>query len=158
MNTAIVNLPPEGAFRPRASIIQNLRKFRKLFPSQKSSTRVSSIGNKHLNLKNGGGLLTDDELPASVHVLLCKFVSGFADKNTAVSLASQFLMFLQNKSSTLDEIILKYESLVYNASPFNVRTFQNGRKNVLKNTSHLAYEKWDSLLKCIHFDDSYMTT
>lgn len=39
-----------------------------------------------------------------------------------------------------------------------MRTYLNGKREVLKNTSHPAYEKWDSLVKRIHFDDSYLTT
>lgn len=93
-----------------------------------------------------------------MHNLLCKVANGKAYKNPTVPLVSQFLVYLQNGLTTLDDVLLKYSSPVYNACPLKVRSYQNGRKEVLKNTTHPAYEKWDSLLKRVFFDDSYHTT
>jgi hypothetical protein len=104
-------------------------------------------------LKPGGGLLPDDSVPSAVHILLRQFAKSNCYKNPTVPLSSQFLTYLQNGLSSLGEVLLKYISPVYNACPFKVRTYLNGKREVLKNTSHPAYEKWDSLLKRIHFLD-----
>jgi hypothetical protein len=155
----VVSLPPGGAYPPRASIFKKMpRKLRNIFLSQKGSPLVSNTGNKHLSLKSGGGLVDHDRLPSPIHLLLCKMINETDYRNPTVPLASQFLVYLQNGLLSLDEILLKYKSPVYNSCPFKVRTYQNGRKEVLKNTAHPAYEKRDSLLKRVFFDDNYHTT
>jgi hypothetical protein len=157
--SSVVSLPPGGAFPPRASIIKRIpKKLRNIFLSQKGSPVVSNTSNKHLNLKTGGGLNPTDRLPESVHTLLCQMANGPQFKSPTVPLASPFLVYLQKGLISLDEVLLKYKSPVYNACPLKLRTYRNGRKDVLKNTDHHAYEKWDSLLKRVFFDDSYLTT
>jgi hypothetical protein len=159
-NSSVVSLPPGEAFSPRASIIRKiLKKRRHIFLTQKGSPIVSSIGNKHLNLKTGGGLSPEDRLPASVHILLCCMINGPQFRNPGVPMpASQVLVYLQNGLASLDDTLLKYKSPIYNACPFRICTYQNGRREVLKNTAHPTYEKWDSLLKRLFFDNSYLTT
>jgi hypothetical protein len=158
-NSSVVSLPTGGAFPPRASVLKQVpRKFRKMFLSRKAAGQVSSIQNSALNLNEGGGLLLSDDLPPVLHTLLCKFVHSNAFKNPAVPLVSQFLTYLQNGLTSLDEILLKYTSPVYNQCPLRVRLFKNGKKEILKNTLHPAYDKWDSLIKRTQFDDPYATT
>jgi hypothetical protein len=132
-NSAIVSMPPGGAFPPRASVIKKFpRKFRNIFSSQQSSPHVSANINKNLSLKPGGGLLLDDHLPSVIHTLLCRFASSNCYKNPAVPMSSQFLMYIQNGLSSLDKALLKYESPVYKACPFKLRTYQNGNVKFLK--------------------------
>lgn len=158
-NSSVISLPPGGAFPPRASILKKTpRQFRKLFLSQKESDQVSLIENRHLNLKEGGGLTGNDTLPKEVHLLLADFMRSSVFKNPAVPLISQFLTYLQQGLSSLDDILLKYISLVYNSCPLKVRSYKNGKREVLKNTCHPAYDKWDSLPKRIHSDPAYSTT
>jgi hypothetical protein len=158
-NSAVISLPPGGAFPPRASILKKTPKqFRKLFLSQKTSNKVSLVENKHLSLSEGGGLISDNTLPKEVYLLLAKFLHSTAYKTPAVPLISQFLTFMQQGLSSLDEVLLKYNSPVYNCCPLRVRDYKNGKREVLKNTSHPVYDKWDSLLKRIHSDPAYSTT
>jgi hypothetical protein len=158
-NSTVVSLPPEKAFPPRASVLKQIpRKFRKMFLTQEGTSQVSSIGNRNLNLKEGGGLTASDKLPTAVHTLLNRFLSGSAYKNPAVPMSSQFLTFLQHGLISLDDVLLRYESPVYKACPLRVRTYKNGKREVLKNTEHPIYDKWDSLLRRTQFDDSYATT
>jgi hypothetical protein len=126
--------------------------------TQKGSGQVSSIGNKHLNFREGGGLVANDKLPAEVHKLLSRFLNGASYTNPSVPMSSQFLTYLQNGLTHLDETLLKYKSPVYNACPLRVRNYKNGKREVLKNTDYLVYDKWDSLLRRTQFDDSYATT
>jgi hypothetical protein len=80
-------------------------------------------------------------------------------KNPTIPLSLQFLTYIQNGLTTLDEMLLKYKSPVYNACPLRVHTYQNGKREVLKNTAHPFYEKsWDALLNRTHFDEAYSTT
>lgn len=158
-NSAVISLPPGGAFPPRASILKKTpRQFRKLFLSQQASDRVSLNENKQLNLKDGGGLVQEDALPKEVHILLANFMNSTIYKNPAVPLISQFLTYLQQGLSSLDEVLLKYLSPIYNCCPLRVREYKNGKREVLKNTNHPAYDKWDSLLKRVHSDPAYSTT
>jgi hypothetical protein len=158
-NSAVISLPPGGAFLPRASILKKTPKqFRKLFLSQKTSDKVSLVENRHLNLLEGGGLVSNDTLPKEVHLLMANFLSGTAYKIPAVPLISQFVTFVQQGLSSLDEVLLKYISPVYNCCPLRVREYKNGKREVLKNTSHPVYDKWDSLLKRSHSDPAYSTT
>jgi hypothetical protein len=91
-------------------------------------------------------------------MLLCRAVNGTSYSNPAVPMSSQFLVYLQNGLLSLDEVLLQYKSPVYNACPLRVRSYHNGKKEVLKNTAHPVYDKWDALLKRTHFDESYATT
>jgi hypothetical protein len=127
-NSAVISLPPGGAFPPRASILKKTpRQFRKLFLSQQSPQLVSLTENKHLNLKEGGGLLQDDPLPKEVHVLLANVLTSTAYKNPTVPLISQFLTYLQQGLVSLDDILLKYSSPVYNCCPLRVREYKRRR-------------------------------
>jgi hypothetical protein len=83
-----------------------------------------SVGNKHLNLQEGGGLASNDKVPAEVHALLHRFLSGDTYKNPSVSMSSQFLTFLQHGLVSLDDILLRYKSPVYNACPLKVRNIR----------------------------------
>jgi hypothetical protein len=129
-----------------------------MFLTQQGTSQVSSITNKHLNLQPGGGLSTADKLPKEVHALLYKFLDSKAYKNPSLPMSSQFLTFLQNGLTDLNEILIKYKSPVYNACPLKVRTYKNGKREILKNTEHPAYDKWDFLLRRTQFDDAYATT
>jgi hypothetical protein len=129
-----------------------------MFLAQNGSQRVSSTAIPHFNLKEGGGLFSDDRLPKEVHDLLFRFTNGTIHKNPSVPLVSQFLTYLQNGLVTLDEVLLRYKSLVYNACPLKIRTYKNGKREVLKITAHPVYDKWDSLLRRTQFDEAYATT
>jgi hypothetical protein len=103
----VVSLPPGGSFPPRASLVKQMpRKLRNFFLSQKGSDQISNIGNKHLNLKPGGGLVNDDELPKSLHLLLGRMIHSKNYKNPSVPLSSQFFVYLQNGLTNLDELLL----------------------------------------------------
>jgi hypothetical protein len=158
-NSTIVSLPPGGTFHPRASVLKQVpRKFRCMFQTQKGFGTVTSVGNKHLNLQEGGGLASNDKVPAEVHELLHRFLIEDTYKNPFVSMSSQFLTFLQHGLVSLDDILLRYKSPVYNACPLKVRTYKNGKREVLKNNDHPIYDKWDSLLRRTQFDESYAST
>jgi hypothetical protein len=68
------------------------------------------------------------------------------------------MSYIQNGLTELDLVLLNYKSPVYNACPLKLRTFKNGRKEVIKNTSHPVHEKRDSLISRTHFDNAYATT
>jgi hypothetical protein len=70
----------------------------------------------------------------------------------------QFVSYLQNGLTNLDAVLLKYLSPVYKACPLKIRSYKNGRKEVVKNTHHPVHKKWDSLISRIHFDKAYATT
>jgi hypothetical protein len=55
-------------------------------------------------------------------------------------------------------VLLKYQSPVYNACPLIVREYKNGKREVIKNTNHPVYDKWDALIRRTNFDPSYATT
>jgi hypothetical protein len=99
-----------------------------MFLAQKGSQRVSSAANPHLNLKEGGGLFNDDRLPKEVHNLLFQFTNDTMHKNASVTLVLQFLTYLQNGLVTLNEVLLRYKSPVYNACPLKIRTYKNEKE------------------------------
>jgi hypothetical protein len=158
-NSPVISLPPGGAFPPRDSILRKTPKqFRKLFLSKQATARVSSTGNSNLNLNEGGGLLQTDRLPKEVHQLLCTFINSNMQKNPTIPLISQFLTYLQHGLMSLDEVLGKYKSPVYNASPFRKRIYKNGKREFLKNIAHPVYDKWDSLIRRTNSDPAYATT
>lgn len=107
----------------------------------------------------GGRLVTTDVLHKEVHLLLCQLIGDQTIlKNPTVPLLAQFLLFIQNGLKSLDEVLLKYISPVYKACPLREKRYKNGKVEVLKNTEHPAYDKWDSLLRRIHSDPAYATT
>jgi hypothetical protein len=157
--SSIISLSPGGAFPPRASVLKKTpRKFRKIFKAQTASSRVTEVVNASLSLQPGGGLSEDEPLPSELHVILARFCHGPAYKNPSVPLSSQFVSFLQNGLTELDACLLRYISPIYKQCPLKVRSYKNGRQEVVKNTSHPAYEKWDSLISRTHFNPSYATT
>jgi hypothetical protein len=87
-----------------------------------------------------------------------KFTSNDMYKNPSVPLLSQFIQYIQNGLTKLDEALLTYTSSVYKSCPFKVRSYLNGKKLVVKNTEHPLYDKWDSLISRTHHDPAYATT
>lgn len=157
--SAVVSLPPGGACPPRASILRKApKRFRKLFFSQTASGQVTSVPNPDLNLSLTGGLSQRETLPSELHHLITRFSYQGFYKNPAVPLISQFTMFLQNDLSSLDTCLLKYKSPVYQLCPLKLKEYKNGRSEVIKNTEHPAYDKWESLINRVHFDSAYATT
>lgn len=157
--SSVVGLSPGGAFAPRASILNKTpRKFWKLFFVQNGSRNTSTVQNSSLCLGSDGGLDTSEELPTEVHLLMSIFAQGDLYKNPLVSLLSQFVQYMQNGLTDLDDRLLQYSSLVYNICPLRVRSFLNGKRLVIKNTNHPAYEKWNSLISRTHHDPAYATT
>jgi hypothetical protein len=157
--SAVVGLSPGGAFAPRASALKKTpKKFQKLFFVQSSSRTTTNVQNSSLRLEQGGGLDTPDQLPTEVHLLVSIFAQSNLYKNPSVPLLSQFVQYMQNGLTDLDKKLLQYSSPVYNACPFKVRSFLNGKRLVVKNTEHPAYEKWDSLISRTHHDPAYATT
>lgn len=157
--SGIVSFGPGGSQTPRHSVLKKLpRKFRKIFLSQKNSETCTSTSNSSLRLQPGGGLCSYDRLPKDLHILFAKFAYSGVFKNPTVPLISQFITFLQNGLTDLDKILLTYESPVYKACPLRKKTYKNGKVEILKNTQHPIFEKWDSLMKPVHFDVAYSTT
>jgi hypothetical protein len=66
--------------------------------------------------------------------------------------------YIQNALTDLDAILLRYSSPVYNSCPLKLREYKNGRKEIVKNTKHPAFKKWDSLISRTHFNKAYATT
>jgi hypothetical protein len=157
--STVASLSTEGAFAPRASALKKTpKKFHKLFFSQASSKKTNNVQNSSLNLRNGGGLDTSENLPSEVHALMAKFTSNDMYKNPSVPLLSQFIQYVQNGLTELDEALLTYASPVYKSCPFKVRSYLNGKKLVVKNTEHPLHDKWDSLISRTHHDPAYATT
>jgi hypothetical protein len=65
-------------------------------------------------------------------------------RTPSVSLLPQFIQYIQNGLTELDEALLTYISPVYKSCPFKVRSYLNGKRLVVKNTEHPLYDKWDS--------------
>lgn len=158
-NSNVISLPPGSAFPPRASILKKMPKnYKKIFRNQTASSAVSDVSNSRLSLESNGGLYIQDPLPEEVHHLFFRFLNTDLYKNPTVPLFSQFLTYIQNGLSKLDEVLLKYKSPVYKQCPLIQRSYKNGRADIIKNTDHPVYDKYDSLLKRIHFDTAYATT
>lgn len=157
--SAVVSLPPGGACPPRASVLKKApKRFRKLFFSQSESRSVTTVPNSDLNLSQTGGLSQRETLPPQIHHLITRFSYQETYKNPNVPLISQFVMFKQNELHQLDSCLLKYQSPVYKSYPLKLREYKNGRSEVVKNTDHPAYDKWESLINRVHFDPAYATT
>jgi hypothetical protein len=131
--SSVVTLPPGGTFPPRASVLQKTpQRFRKSFFVQTASKQVSKIANASLNLNSGGGLTENEPLPSEVHSLLAAFCANDLHKNPTVPLVTQCVSYIQNGLTTLDAVLLKYQSPVYKACPLKIRSYKNGRKEVIK--------------------------
>lgn len=157
--SAVISLPPGGANTPRASVLKKTpKRFRRLFLTQNSSKATTSVTNSSLSQKQGGGLDTTVNLPAEVHALLTEFCTKEIYKNPAVPLISQLLTHVQNGLEDLDSKLLGYSSPVYKMCPLKVKSYKNGKRRVMKNKEHPAYEKWESLISRTHFDPAYATT
>jgi hypothetical protein len=72
-----------------------------------------------------------------------------------VPLSTQLVSYVQNGLTSLDAALLKYQSPVYKLCPLKLRSYKNGRTEVVKNKAHPAFEKWDSLISRTHFDKGY---
>jgi hypothetical protein len=156
--SSVVSISPGGEFSPRASVQKNTpRKFSKLFRAQAASSKTRDIANGALNLQRGGGL-ADEPLPEEIHRILARLCHNSAYKNPSVPLSSQFISYLQNGLTELDACLVKYQSPVYKQCPLKIRSYKNGRTEIIKNTAHPAYEKWKSLISRIHFNPAYATT
>jgi hypothetical protein len=157
--SSTISLPPGPSQAPRASSLRRLpKKFRNLFKAQSTSLEVSSIQNACLAFQPGGGLDLDDNLPSETHILLNAFLYSTAFKNSTTSLISQFISFVQGGLKDLDLVLLNYSSPIYNCCPLRLKSYKNGKEEVLKNKEHPLFEKWESLINRVHFDDSYATT
>lgn len=157
--SSVISLAPGPAFPPKASVLRNTpRKFRKSFFVQTAAVQVTNVSNSSLSLKQGGGLSESEPLPKEIHAIIADFTYNDYHKNPAVPLVSQFVSFLQNGLISLDQILLKYKSPVYNTCPLKARDYKNGRRDVVKNKEHPAYEKWDALVSRVHFNTAYSTT
>jgi hypothetical protein len=104
------------------------------------------VSNSSLNLEEGGGLSVNEPLPQEIHTILAGFIYNELHKNPIVPLISQFVSFLQNGHKTLDQALLCYRSPVYQICPLKARDYKNGRRDVIKNKDHPAFEKWDALV------------
>jgi hypothetical protein len=99
--SAVASISPGGAFAPRASTLKKTpKKFQKLFFAQTASRKSTTVQNSSLNLNEGGGLDTSENLPSEVHALMAKICSNEMCKNPSVSLLSQFIQYLQNGLTT----------------------------------------------------------
>jgi hypothetical protein len=157
--SSVVSISRGGTFPPKASILKKTpRKFRRAFLAQSALPKVSEVANTSLSLQKGGGLTNNEPLPSEVHTLLATFCHGEFFKNPSVPLVPQFISYIQNELSELDEVLLKYLSPVYKACPLKLREYKNGRKEIIKNKDHPVYEKWEPLINRIHFSTSYATT
>lgn len=126
----LASLPIGGAFSPRASVVQKIPKqFRKVFLSQQSSNICSKVSDGNLNLQPGGGLESHERLPKEIHALMLRFMQGNFYKNSSVALISQFLVYIQNGLTDLDEKLLRYISPVQLQSmPSHTQNLQKGEK------------------------------
>jgi hypothetical protein len=102
---------------------------------------VSEVANASLSLNKGGGLINDEPLPKEVHTLMAKFYHNGTYRNPAVSFTSQFVSYIQNGLTELDDCLLKYNSPVYKTCPLKRRSYKNGRTEVVENKKHPAFEK-----------------
>lgn len=114
--SAVASILPGGAFAPRASALKKTpKKFQKLFFARKASRMTTRVQNTPLALTEQGGLDTSENLPPEVHTLMARFSSDNMYKNPSVSLLSQFMQFVQNGLTELDEALLRYSSSVSKA-------------------------------------------
>jgi hypothetical protein len=158
-SASVVSLSPGGAFPHKASVLKKApRQFRRSFFTQTAARKVTNVSNASLNLKQGGGLSQNEPLPREIHTLLAEFIYKDLHKNATVPLVSQFISYIQNGLTSLDQALLNYLSPIYKACPLKVREYKNGRKEVIKNKEHPLFEKWDSLINRTHFNTAYSTT